>query len=153
MKNLKTFEAFTRGGYINKRGLYRKPENIGYVKEPVEIRVDIEKIPHVSDRQYRHGFDDQITDDDILDTIEMAIEQITIDLMQDEFDIYQHENDYPTRGVKAGQPNRFVIKNKENHLNLVCQLEPGDTEFTLTVITVMQKEDFKAYKGQYVVVV
>lgn len=150
MKNLITFENF-KSGYINKKALYRKPKNIGYVKEPVEIRVDIEKIPHVSDRQYRHGFEAQISDDDILDTIEMAIEEITIALMQDEFDIYQNEDDYPTRGVKEGEPNRFIIKNKSNNLNLVCQLEPGDTEFTLTVITVMVKPDFKPYRGQYVV--
>jgi hypothetical protein len=149
MKNLKTFESFS--GYINKKSLYRKPKNIGYVKEPVEIRVDIEKIPHVSDRQYRHGVEDQITDDDILDTVEMAIEEITIALMQDEFDIYQNEDDYPTKGIKAGDPNRFIIKNKNNNLNLVCQLEPGDNEFTLTVITVMVKPDFKPYRGQYVV--
>lgn len=146
----KTFESF-KAGYINKKALFRKPKNIGYVKEPVEIRVDIDKIPHVSDRQFRHGFDNQISDDDILDTIEMAIEQITIDLMSDEFDIYQHEDNYPTRGVKEGEPNRFVIRNKSNNLNLVCQLESGDMEFTLTVITVMQKEDFKEYRGQYVV--
>jgi hypothetical protein len=153
MKNLKTFESF-RSGYIDKRAIskIRKPENIGYVKEPVEIRVDIEKIPHVSDRQYRHGIgDDKITDDNILDTIEMAIEEITIALMQDEFDIYQNEDDYPTRGVKEGEPNRFVIKNKSNNLNLVCQLEAGDNEFTLTVITVMVKSDFRVYQGQYVV--
>lgn len=153
MKNLKTFEAF-RSGYIDQRAISRtrKPKNIGYVKEPVEIRVDIEKIPHVSDRQYRHGIGDKrITDDDILDSIEMAIEEITIALMQDEFDIYQNEDDYPTRGVKEGEPNRFIIKNKTNNLNLVCQLEPGDNEFTLTVITVMVKPDFRAYRGQYVV--
>lgn len=153
MKNLKTFEAFGRG-YIDRRALsnIRKPQNIGYVKEPVEIRVDIEKIPHVSDRQFRHGIEDQkITDDDILDTVEMAIEEITIALMQDEFDIYQNEDDYPTRGVKAGEPNRFIIKNKSNNLNIVCQLEAGDDEFTLTVITVMVKPDFKPYRGQYVI--
>ena len=34
--------------------------------------------------------------------------------------------------------------------NIVCQLEPGDNEFTLTVITVMKKEDFKAYRGQFI---
>jgi hypothetical protein len=38
----------------------------------------------------------------------------------------------------------------QENLNIVCQLEPGDNEFTLTVITVMKKEDFKAYRGQFV---
>jgi hypothetical protein len=70
--------------------------------------------------------------------------------MQDKFDIYQNEDNYPTKGVKAGEPNRFVIKNKTNNLNLVCSLSPGENEFTLTVITVMTKPDFRAYHGQYV---
>jgi hypothetical protein len=88
--------------------------------------------------------------DEILDNIEAGVEELTIALMQDVFDIYQDEDDYPTRGVKAGEPNRFVIKNKESYLNIVCQLEPGDNEFTLTVITVMRKQDFKPYRGQFV---
>ena len=92
-----------------------------------------------------------ITKEEILDTIESAVEQITIALMQDQFDIYQDEDNYPTRGVRAGEPNRFVIRNKRSNLNIVCQLEAGDYEFTLTVITVMKKPDFKEYRGQFVV--
>ncbi len=53
--------------------------------------------------------------------------------MQDQFDIMD-EN---------GKPNRFVIKDKVTKLNVVCELTPGDNEFTLTVITVMTKDDFK----------
>jgi hypothetical protein len=71
--------------------------------------------------------------------------------MQDEFDIYQNEDDYPTRGIKAGEPNRFVIRKRDTDLNIVCQLEPGEEEFTLTVITVMKKPDFRTFPGQYVV--
>jgi hypothetical protein len=52
--------------------------------------------------------------------------------------------------VKAGEPNRFVIRNKTNDLNVVCILQPGDYEFKLTVITIMTKEDFKTNPGQYV---
>ena len=71
--------------------------------------------------------------------------------MQDKFNIYQEEDNYPTRGVKEGEPNRFIIRNKKTHLNIVCQLESGDNEFTLTVITVMKKEGFREYNGQFVV--
>ncbi len=118
MKNLKTFEAFNNP-YISRAP--RPPKEIAYLKEPVEIRIDVEKVTHASDRQFRHGaLENQITDNDIIDTIELAIEELTIALMQDRFDIYQEEDDYPTRGVKAGEPNRFVIKNKTNNLNVVC---------------------------------
>ena len=150
MKNLKTFEAYIRNTNIGKLPS-RPPQEIAYLKEPVEIRIDVEKVTHAGDRQFRHGLDDKITNDDIVDTVELAIEELTIALMQDKFDIYQNEDDYPTRGVKAGEPNRFVIKNKTNNLNLVCSLKPGDNEFTLTVITVMTKPDFRTYQGQYVI--
>lgn len=154
MKHLQKFEAYTiRNPYVDRRvQSSRAPQEIAYLKEPVEIRIDVEKISHAGDRQFRHGaFDSKITDTDIIDTIELAIEELTIALMQDRFNIYQDEDDYPTKGVKAGEPNRFVIKNKTNNLNVVCQLSPGDNEFKLTVITVMVKPDFKPYRGQYVI--
>jgi hypothetical protein len=150
MKHLVLFEAFNRP-YIDRRAMAsRKPVEIVYLKQPVEIRIEIEKPPHAADRQWRHGVSEMITDDDIIETVELAIEELTIALMQDQFDIYQNEDNYPTRGVKAGEPNRFVIRNKTNDLNVVCILQPGDYEFKLTVITIMTKEDFKTNPGQYV---
>lgn len=163
MKHLKSFKIFEAGSfrnaYVNPKLMDRKgPEFIGDIKQRVEIRIDVEAIGHALGRQWRHGVSSDsgkleagITKDEILDTIELAVEQITIALMQDEFDIYQDEDDYPTRGIKAGEPNRFIIKNKNTNLNIVCQLEAGDWEFTLTVITVMKKPDFKEYRGQFVV--
>ena len=53
--------------------------------------------------------------------------------MQDQFDIMD----------EYGNPNRFVIRDKRTKLNIVCVLTPGANEFTLTVITVMTKDDFK----------
>jgi len=149
MKHLLLFEAFRP--YIDRKAMAnRKPVEIGYVKQPVEIRIEIEKPPHAADRQWRHGLDSAITDDDIIETVELAIEDLTIALMQDQFDIYQNEDNYPTKGVKEGEPNRFVIRNLTNNLNVVCILTPGDWEFKLTVITIMTKENFKSYPGQYV---
>jgi hypothetical protein len=143
MKNLKTFEAFG------------KTQPLTYIKQRIEIRIDVEIVSHASIRQFRHvsggNFKDVISNDDIIETIELAIEQITIDLMHDVFDIYQEEDGYPCKDVKAGEPYRFVIKNKTNNLNVICQLEPGDFEFVLTVLTVMVKPDFKPYRDQYVV--
>lgn len=159
MKHLKSFKQISeaiRPGYINPRIMDRKgPQFIGDIKQPVEIRIDVEAIGHALSRQYRHGVTDTleagISKDEILDTIESSVEELTIALMQDRFDIYQDEDDYPTRGVRAGEPNRFVIRNKKNNLNIVCQLEAGDNEFTQTVITVIKKEDFKSYRGQFVI--
>lgn len=149
-----------RNPYIDKKAISnKKPEFIGDVSEPVEIRIDIEAVSHALDRQYRHGFSSGnngkieagITKDEIIETVESAVEEITIALMQDKFDIYQHRDDYPTKGVKSGEPNRFVLRNKKTNLNIVCQLEPGDNEFKLTVITVIKKENFVEYRGQFVI--
>jgi hypothetical protein len=141
MRYIKLFEAFERP-YIDRRAMAsRKPVEIGYIKQPVEIRINIEKPPHAADQQWRHGLDDKITDDEIIETVELAVEQITIDLMHDEFDVY----------TKSDELNRFVIRNTESNLNVVCVLEPGEWEFTLTVITVMKKDDFRTGPGQYVV--
>lgn len=153
MTHLNTFENF-KTPYIDRRvQSMNKPKEIAYIKQPVEIRIDVEKIQHASDRQFRHmqSADSKISNDDIVETIELAIEELTIALMQDKFNINQIEDDYPTKGVRAGQPNRFIIFNKTNNLNVVCQLEAGSDEFTLTVITVMIKEDFRPYRGQYVI--
>jgi len=154
MKFLKTFEA-----YIDRRAQESRVKYLTYINKPVEIRFDVEAVGHALDRQYRHGFAEGekgqvvagITTDEVIENIENAIEEITIALMQDRFNIYQLEDNYPTKGVKEGEPNRFVIRNKKTHLNIVCQLEPGDNEFKLTVITVMRKEDFRSYHGQFVV--
>ena len=68
MKNLKTFEAYSS---------YRAPKEIAFLKEPVEIRIDVAKVVHASDRQIRHGIDNaKITDDDIIDTVELSIEEL-----------------------------------------------------------------------------
>lgn len=161
MRIIKTFEGWTMknssiGSNIEKG---RKPKFLTHIAEPVEIRIDIETVGHAVTRQYRHGgsvsdsgkIEAGITEDEIIETIEKAVEEITIALMQDKFDIYQTEDNYPTKGVKAGEPNRFVIHNKKTNLNIVCQLTSGDDNFTLTVITVMKKDDFRTYRGQYTV--
>lgn len=150
MKYLELFENFRPFTPSKKSLEIRKPKFIGDVSQKVEIRIDIEAIGHAISRQFRHGLDDKITEDEIIETVEKSVETLTIALMHDEFDIYQREDDYPIRGIKEGELSRFIIKNKKTDLNLVCELSPGDWEFKLTLITVMKKVDFKPYKGQFV---
>ena len=126
---IKKFESF-------KGGFRPRVTDLGPIQKRVEIRIDLEKIEHAAIQQYRHGFNKEsgkIEDDDIRGLVESAIEEITIALMQDQFDIMD----------EYGKPNRFVIRDKITKLNVVCELKPGVNEFTLTVITVMTKDDFK----------
>ena len=125
-------------------GLRSGKTELGNLQKEVEIRIDLEKIQHASIQQYRHGFSKtsgKIEDDEIKDLVERAIEEITIALMKDRYDI-KDEN---------GKPNRFIIRDKETKLNVVCELRPGENEFTLTVITVMRVEHFRTAIGQWVV--
>jgi len=134
---IKKFENF-------RAGFRSGTTELGPVQKKVEIRIDLEKVEHTSIQQYRHGFTKatgKIEDDDIRGLVEEAIEEITIALMQDQFDIMD----------ESGKPNRFVIRDKDTKLNVVCELKPGENEFTLTVITVMRVEDFKTYQGQWIV--
>ena len=44
--------------------------------------------------------------------------------------------------------DRFIMKSGD--LNIVCQLNPGNNNFTLIVITAMRNIDFRGYYGQYI---
>ena len=134
IKKFESFKSLLNNGNTEK----------DYIKKPVEIRIDLEKLQHASIQQYRHGFNrlsGKIEDYEIIDLVERAIEEITIALMQDRYDI---SDEY-------GNPNRFIIRDKETNLNLVCELRPGENEFKLTVITVMRVEHFRTAVGQWVV--
>ena len=130
MNHIKTFEAFD-ASWAKK---YRKNKNIGDVKDNVEIRIDLEAVPHVLDRQYRHGVEKRISDEEIIDLVERSIEELTIALMQDRLNIEE----------------RFTLRDKNTHLNCVCVLKPEDYNFKLIIITVMRKEDFTTPTNQYV---
>ena len=143
MKHLQKFEA------------YEEPIFLAHVKKPVEVRFNIEAIEHVLDRMGRHGYKTQIsstgvksmipniTKDDIKNTIEKGIEELTIALMQDRFSIYDNNGNFA----------RFIFRDLDSYLNVVCELEPGDNNFSLVVVTVMREVNFKIGKNQFVLIV
>ena len=146
MNIIKNFQS-----YIKEAAL----QTIGYVEKPIEIRFNIEALEdHVlSKRMWRHGYDTtknssgfntytpKITKEDITKAIEMSIEELTISTMQSRFSIYK----------KGGGFSRFIIRNLDNGLNVVCELEPDDDYFHLVVITVMLKDEFTGFNGQFVI--
>jgi len=142
MKWIKRFES------------WEEPIFLSHVRKPVEIRINIEAIDHVIDRMGRHGHTTKtvggyttktpnITKDEIRSTIEKGIEELTIALMQDRFSIYGTDGNF----------ERFVFRDDDNYLNIICELEPGDQNFSLVVITVMKDYGFRIGKNQFVVVV
>lgn len=137
MKYLKIFEEF------------EPPVFLAEIDSRVEIRIDVMAVDHAIERSYRHGFNRTITKNMVVDTIDLATEEITIALMQGKFTINQEMDGFPCKNVKAGEPYRFVIKNLDNNLNVVCGLKSGANNFTLYVYTVMIKSDFKKPKEQF----
>lgn len=127
---MKFLEAYDT--YFAKK--YRKNKFLTDVKDDVEIRIDLEAAPHAMDRTWRHGVDEKINEDEIIDLVERAIEELTIALMQDRLNVYE----------------RFVLKDKKTFLNVVAQIEPEENNFKLLVITVMRKENFSTDKDQFV---
>lgn len=140
--------------WIKKFEYYDDPIFLTQVKKPVEIRINIEAIEHAIERMGRHGYTKKvdsgytkslpnITKEDIKETIEKGIEELTIALMQDRFSIYDNNDNF----------DRFVFRNDDNYLNIVCELEPGDQSFSLVVITVMKDYNFKIGKNQFTIIV
>ena len=146
MKKIKNFNKFISEDLkiIGKINLDNQDRNrtvdgtqeIAKIEKPVEIRFDIEKSRHLFDpkrgaRQYRHGYENEIKDEDIINIIDEAVEQITIDLM---------------RGV-LNIKEEFVIKSPD--ISIVCGLKSGEYNFDLIVKTVRRKR-INIFKNQYV---
>jgi hypothetical protein len=107
-------------------------KEIGKVEKPVEIRFNVEESRHLwNDRKYRHGFENKIEDEEVINLVNESIEQLTIDLMRGDLDIKE----------------TFIIKSPD--LSIACKLESGEYNFDLKVITA-RRERLNTYKGQYV---
>jgi hypothetical protein len=119
MNYLKTYKIFEK--------------DLGYIEQPVEIRFDIQSTLHMfKDSKWRHGFNNRITDDEVIEIVQDSTEQLTIDLMSNKLDVEE----------------RFVLR--KGDLHLVCIITPGDYNFTLIVITAMRRNDFRLLNNQYV---
>src|SRR5690606_23831385 len=101
-------EAKTNYGYNN----HKKEGNI---KRDVNIRIEVISTAHARyDRDLLF-----VEKSEYLDAIYGCLEMITISLMQQKVNIN----------------SRFLIRNKESQLNLICKMEPGENNFELKIIT------------------
>lgn len=111
-----------------------RERQIGTFAEDITVYVDVSKTSHASKRQDRHNT--RITDDEIVATAEAAGDKIMQGILEGQID----------------PGDEILIRDNTYDLNLVCELvKESDNEFTLTVITVMIKKNFKPKKGTKVV--
>lgn len=106
-----------------------------------ELEFTINKSFHATERQSRHGEDEEhfISDDEILETVKKASERIIEDIVQDNISI----------------EDRFVIRDSNTDLNIVCQLHHGTAKDKLRVdiVTLIRTDKFWNTKQNWVVVI
>lgn len=106
-----------------------------------ELEFTINKSFHATERQSRHGEDEDhfISDDEILETVKKASERIIEDIVQDNISI----------------EDRFVIRDSNTDLNIVCQLHHGTAKDKLRVdiVTLIRTDKFWNTKQNWVVVI
>lgn len=106
-----------------------------------ELEFTINKSFHATDRQSRHRDDGEqyISDDEILENVKQASKRIIEDII----------NDYINIG------DRFVIRNRNTDLNIVCQLHKGNSKDSLRVdiVTLIRTDKFWNTKQNWVIVI
>ncbi len=91
----------------------------------IKLTFTITKSQHSEERQSRDE-NDYISDDEILETLRKASEDIVNDLVNDKIDI----------------EDRFVVRDSYTNLNIVCVAHHGksDEEIKIDVVTVIRTE-------------
>lgn len=116
-------------------------ESIMKFEKKFELEFTINKSFHASERQSRHGNDEDhfISDDEILEEVKKASETIIEDIVQDNINI----------------GDRFIIRDTNTDLNIVCQLHHGTAKDKLRVdiVTLIRTDKFWNTKQNWVIVI
>lgn len=108
-----------------------------------ELEFTINKSFHATERQSRHGSDEEhfISDDEILKTVKKASEKIVDDII--------HQN------IDMGFKSRFIVRDENTDLNIVCQLHHGTKKdgVRVDIVTLIRTDKFWNTKKNWVVVV
>lgn len=114
---------------------------VGEFTKKIEFDITISKSGHAGERQSRHGTDaiNYISDDEILETVRQASEKILEDIVNDHINI----------------DDRFIVRDANTDLNIVCQLHKGTSpdRLKIDVVTVIRTEKFWNTKNNWVVMV
>lgn len=105
---------------------YIRENVIASVSDEIKINIEIDKTKHAAKRQYRHGLDKYISDDEIINIVKMGIDELTQALIDDKIDINDH-----------------VIL-KYGKMNIVGKIKKSQDKYKLIIITVIRKKDFKS---------
>ena len=108
-----------------------------------ELEFTINKSLHASERQSRHGTDEEhfISDDEILETVKKASEKIIEDII--------HQN------IDMAFKSRFIVRDEHTDLNIVCQLHHGTKKdgVRVDIVTLIRTDKFWNTKQNWVIVI
>jgi len=108
---------------------------VANIKKVIEIELQLDSTYHSKDRKNRPN-SMHISDKDIIETAEKALEEIVIGIINNEINIYDY----------------ILIKNIDTKLNIVGNLKPhGKQNLRLVLVTVMKKEIFHPKRGTKVI--
>jgi len=121
---------------------------IEYIKEAqmkfdktFELEFTINKSYHATERQSRHGQDEEhyISDEEILEEVKRASKTIIEDIINNHINI----------------DDRFIVRDANTDLNIVCQLHKGTAKDKLRVdiVTVIRTDKFWNTKGNWVIMI
>lgn len=114
---------------------------VGKISKNITLDFVISKTAHAQERQDRHTEEggDKISDDEILETVHKASERIIEDTLANHIDV----------------GDRFIVREPNTDLNLVCSMARGDKRdsFTITIITCMRVKGFRNPKDSWVIVI
>lgn len=114
---------------------------IGSIDRKYEIEISMLKSPHAEERQTRHGDDEMsvISDEEIIETVRKASDKIITDIINGNINI----------------DDRFVVRDANTDLNIVCQIHHGrqQNELRVDIVTVIRTDDFYNTKKSWVVMV
>lgn len=107
---------------INLKKFLLKESRIGKLQKNIKIDIQLEKTKHANERQSRHGttVDKYISDDEIKETVRAASTKMIQDILNDNLNI----------------DDKFIVRDTNTNLNIVCKLLEGSNEDELLVIVI-----------------
>lgn len=119
-------------------------EQIADFNATVTITVKLDKTYHADERQMRHGkrMGEVISDEVIVADVKKASKDIIKSIINNDIDVY-------------GKRSRFIVRNKDTKLNIVCQAHKTDNPniIEITVVTVIRVNKFWNTKDNFTIVI
>lgn len=119
-------------------------DNLAEFNVQIDIHVNLDRSAHAEERQTRHGElkGQIISDEDIISSVKKCSKDIIKNIINNNIDVY-------------GRKSRFIIRDKNTKLNIVCQAHKTDNPnvVNIDVVTVIRVNKFWNTKDNFTIVI